>query len=83
MEEEFSQMLKKEGLGVLYCGKWTNQESKNLDKTLEILEGEVKDKKEILLPRNKGTRNIILIQPKNFCPEIYPRKVGKPEKNPL
>jgi len=76
-------MLKKEGFGVLYCGKWTNQESKNLDKTLEILEGKVKDKKEIQLPRNKGTRNIILIQPKNFCPEIYPRKVGKPEKNPL
>ncbi len=76
-------MLKKEGFGVLYCGKWTNQESKNLDKTLEILEGKVKDKKEILLPRNKGTRNIILIQPKNNCPEIYPRKVGKPEKDPL
>ena len=76
-------MLKKEGFGLLYCGKWTNEESKNLDKTLEILEGKVKDKKEILLPRNKGTRNIILIQPKNFCPEIYPRKVGKHEKNPL
>jgi len=76
-------MLKKEGFGVLYCGKWTNEESNNLDKTLEKLEGKVKDKKEILLPRNKGTRNIILIQPKYFCPEIYPRKVGKPEKNPL
>ena len=74
-------MLKKEGFGFLYCGKWTNQESKNLDKTLEILEGKVVDKKEILVPRNKGTRNIILIQPKKFCPEIYPRKVGKPEKN--
>ena len=76
-------MLQKEGLGVLYCGKWTDEESKNLDKTLEILEGKFKDKKEILLPRNKGTRNILLIQPKSFCPEIYPRKVGKPEKNPL
>ena len=76
-------MLKKEGLGVLYCGRWTDQESKILDKTLKILEGKFKEKKEIKLPRNKGTRNIILIQPKNFCPEIYPRKVGKPEKNPL
>ena len=76
-------MLKKEGLGVLYCGKWTDEESKNLDKTLEILEGKFKEKKNILLPKSKGTRNIILIQPKNFCPEIYPRKVGKPEKNPL
>ena len=76
-------MLKKEGLGVLFCGKWTDEESKNLDKTLEILEGKFKEKRKILLPKSKGTRNIILIQPKNFCPEIYPRKVGKPEKNPL
>ena len=76
-------MLKKEGLGILYCGKWTDKESKNLDKTLEILEGKFKEKKNILLPKNKGIRNIILIQPKNLCPETYPRKVGKPEKNPL
>ena len=76
-------MLKKEGLGVLFCGRWTDEESKILNKTLEILEGKFKEKKEIMLPRSKGTRNIILIQPKNFCPEIYPRKVGKPEKNPL
>jgi len=73
-------MLKKEGLGFLYCGKWTDLESKNLDKTLAILEGKFKDKKKILLPKSKGTRNIILIQPKNICPKIYPRKVGKPEK---
>ena len=76
-------MLKNEGLGIIYCGKWTNEESKNLDKTLKILEGKFKEKKKILLPKRKGTRNIILIQPKNFCPEIYPRKVGNPEKNPL
>ena len=76
-------MLKKEGVGVLYCGKWTDTESKNLNKTLEILKGKFKDKKKISLPSNKGTRNIILIQPKNICPKSYPRKVGKPEKNPL
>ena len=63
--------------------KWTDEESKNLDKTLEILEGKIKEKKKISLPRSKGTRNIILIQPKNICPKIYPRKAGKPEKNPL
>ena len=76
-------MLNKKGLGVLYCGKWTSEESKNLDKTLDILEGKIKEKKKILLPRSKGTRNIIIIQPKNLCPKIYPRRVGKPEKNPL
>ena len=76
-------ILKKEGLGVLYCGQWNAEDSKNLDKTLEILDGKVKEKKMITLPRSKGKRNIILIKPKRFCPEIYPRKVGKPEKNPL
>ncbi len=76
-------MLKKEGLGILYCGKWNDAESKKLNETLEILEGKFIEKKNTLLPRSKGTRNIILIQPNNFCPEIYPRKVGKPEKNPL
>ena len=76
-------MLKKDGLGFLFCGKWNIEESKNLDKALEILKGKVKEKKMILLPRSKGTRNIILIQPKRSCPEIYPRKIGKPEKNPL
>ncbi len=76
-------MLKKGGLGFLYCGKWTDEEDKNLEKTLEILEGKFREKKKILLPRSKGTRNIIIIQPNNICPKIYPRKVGKPEKNPL
>ena len=74
-------MLKKEGLGVLYCGKWTTEENENLYKTLEILEGKFKEKKKILLPKSKGTRNIIFIQPKNFCPEIYPRKVAKTGRN--
>ena len=76
-------MLKKEGLGVLYCGKWSDEETIRLDKTLDRLEGKLISKKKIFLPRSKGTRNIILIQPKDLCPEIYPRKVGKPEKDPL
>ena len=76
-------MLNKEGLGFLYCGKWTDEENKNLDTTLEKLNGQFKEKKKFFLPRGKGARNIILIQPTNFCPELYPRKVGKPEKSPL
>jgi len=73
-------MLKKEGFGVLYCGKWTNKESKNLDKTLEILEGKVKDKKEIQLPRNKGTRNIILFNQKIFVLKFTQEKLANLRK---
>ena len=76
-------MLKKEGLGVLYCGMWNDEDNESLIKTLKILEGEIKEQRMILLPRKKGTRNIILIKPRNYCPEIYPRKVGKPKKDPL
>ena len=76
-------MLQKKGLGILYCGKWNNEENKRLEKTLEILEGKLINSEEIILPKNKGVRNIIFIQPKNACPGIYPRSVGKPEKYPL
>ena len=76
-------MLKKEGYGFLFCGKWNENYDKRLNKTLEKLEGKIKEKRKMLLPRNKGVRNIIFIQAKNLCPVIYPRKVGKPEKDPL
>ena len=76
-------ILKTKGLGVLYCGKWGKEDEKSLKKTLKILGGEIKERKKILLPRNKGTRNIIFIQPKRACPETYPRSIGKPEKKPL
>ena len=76
-------MLKKEGLGVLYCGKWNDEANKNLEKALEVLEGKIKEKKTISLPMNKGKRNVIFINPKKPCPIMFPRKVGRPEKNPL
>ncbi len=76
-------MLKKEGLGILYCGKWDIEENKNLVKTLEILDGELIDIKQTTLPKGKGTRNIIFIKPKKYCSNLFPRSVGKPEKYPL
>ena len=76
-------MLQKEGLGILYCGKWTDEDNKSLKKTLAILKGEITEKRMIVLPRDKGIRNVIFIQPKESCPDIYPRSVGKPEKYPL
>ena len=76
-------ILKRKGLGFLYCGKWSKEDKTSLERTLEILKGEIKDSRKILLPKSKGTRNIIFIQPKHSCPDIYPRKVGKPAKFPL
>ena len=34
-------MLKSNGLGILYCGKWTNEDNKNLENILKVLEGQI------------------------------------------
>ena len=76
-------MLKSDGLGILYCGKWTIEDNKTLEKTLKVLEGEILEIKSNILPRKKGVRNAIFIKPKASCPNIYPRSIGKAEKYPL
>ena len=76
-------MLQSNGLGILYCGKWTNEDNKNLENTLKVLEGKILTIKRNFLPREKGIRNAIFIGPKTSCPEIYPRSIGKAEKYPL
>jgi len=76
-------MLKEKGLGLLYCGKWSNEDSKNLEKTLKILEGKIIEIKSNFLPKGKGIRNAIFIKPEASCPRIYPRSIGRAEKYPL
>ena len=76
-------MLKANGLGILYCGKWSNEDNNNLKKTLKVLQGKIVDIKKNYLPRKKGIRNAIFIKPKASCPEIFPRRIGKAEKYPL
>ena len=76
-------LLNPNGIGILYCGKWTSEKEQRLNKSLNLLKGSVQNIKKLILPKNKGERNIIFIQPTGKCPEIYPRKIGKPTKYPL
>ena len=76
-------MLKLKGYGLLYCAKWDSADQKALEKTLDILEGKIIEVKNIFLPKNRGIRNIIFIQPRKACSVIYPRGIGKAEKYPL
>lgn len=76
-------ILSEKGCGILYCGKWSNADKRNLEKTLEILNGKITQIKNNFLPKDKGIRNAVFIQPKGICPEIYPRSIGKAEKYPL
>ena len=76
-------MLNKNGFGILYCGKWEHTDHENLEKTLVLLKGKIKAIKRNFLPRKRGIRNAVFIEPRGYCPEIYPRGVGKAEKYPL
>ena len=76
-------MLQTNGLGILFCGKWGNENNKNLEKTLEVLKGKIVEIKSTFLPKEKGIRNTIFIKSKESCPEIYPRRNGKAKKYPL
>ena len=76
-------MLHSNGFGILYCGKWSYEDSKKLEKTLNLLEGKIVEIKKNILPRGKGIRNAIFIKPQSSCPKIYPRGIGRAEKYPL
>jgi len=76
-------MLKNNGIGILYCGKWSKENQNKINKSLLILKGEIIEIKKIHLPANKGERNVIFIKPKELCPRIYPREIGKAKKYPL
>ena len=76
-------MLKRSGIGLLYCGKWNKKDEFKIKNTLNILKGSITEIKKNQLPKGKGERNIIFIKPEQNCPDFYPRAIGKPSKYPL
>ncbi|AUS98505.1 16S rRNA (guanine(527)-N(7))-methyltransferase RsmG [Clostridium thermosuccinogenes] len=70
--------------GLFIAMKGSNTEEISSSKrALEILGGEIVDVKEITLPWSDMKRNIILIKKLRQTPAKYPRKAGKPAKEPL
>ncbi len=76
-------LLNPNGIGILYCGKWTREKEDRLNKSLLLLKGVIHNRKRLNLPYDKGERNIIFIKPNEKCPDKYPRGIGKPAKHPL
>jgi 16S rRNA (guanine527-N7)-methyltransferase len=50
---------------------------------LKLLGGEIEDVKTLILPFTDIKRNIIIVKKLRQTPTKYPRKAGKPSKNPL
>jgi len=76
-------MLNRNGIGLLYCGKWKKKDEVKIMNSLKILKGSIAEITTTLLPKQKGERNIIFIKPEQNCPDSYPRGIGKPAKYPL
>lgn len=61
----------------------STEEVSQSKKALAILGGEIEDIIEITLPFSDIKRNIIIIRKNKRTPSSYPRKAGKPTKEPL
>lgn len=74
--------VKTGGIFIAMKGSSTDEiESSN--KALEILGGKIEEKKEFILPHSDIKRNIIIVKKYRQTPTKYPRKAGKPLKEPL
>ncbi len=70
--------------GVFIAMKGGNMEElENSKKALEILGGKIEVVKEFTLPFSDNKRNIIMVRKFRQTPTKYPRKAGKPSKEPL
>ena len=58
-------------------------EIKTSNKALNILGGRIKKIEELYLPETDNKRNIIVIEKIKKTPTKYPRKAGKPSKEPI
>lgn len=71
------------GMFIAMKGPDGKQEILESVKALDILGGEVLDVKEFTLPHSDNERYIILIKKCRHTPTGYPRKSGKPTKQPI
>ncbi len=59
------------------------EETEASARALKLLGGEIEAYEEFLLPESDIRRSVILIRKTAKTPSAYPRKAGKPEKDPL
>lgn len=71
--------------GIAICMKGSNieDEMKNCKKALQILNGSVESIDNFFLPFTDYSRNVILIKKIGITPKKYPRRQGKPAKEPI
>jgi 16S rRNA (guanine527-N7)-methyltransferase len=71
------------GFFICQKGKALDEELHEGKRAIEILGGKVVDQQHITLPFSDITHSILVIEKTKQIPTKYPRKAGKPTKNPL
>lgn len=71
------------GFFAAYKSDNISQEILNSDNAIKKLGGKIKEIKEIYLPGTEILRKIVIIEKEGSTGSMYPRKAGKPSKEPL
>jgi len=74
---------KKNGKFICMKGPNTEKEIKEAERAINILGGKIEEIKEITIGKDSLKRNIICIKKEKETPKAYPRKAGKPSKEPI
>lgn len=74
---------KDKGLAICMKGSNIEEEIENSKKALQILKGKIENIESFSLPFTDYGRNIVLVRKIGITPKNYPRKQGKPAKEPI
>ena len=74
---------KKEGICICMKGSNIEEELKNCEKAVKILGARLEKREEFYLSNKENKRNIIIVKKVSKTPITYPRKQGKPAKEPI
>lgn len=71
--------------GKAICMKGANidEEMANCKKTLQVLNGKIDAIDKFILPNSDYSRNIVIVRKTANIPGVYPRRQGRPAKEPL
>jgi 16S rRNA (guanine527-N7)-methyltransferase len=69
--------------GIFIAMKAVSEETGTSGKALDILGGRIEEIKDFILPGSDMKRSIIIVRKLRQTPTKYPRKAGKPSKEPL
>jgi 16S rRNA (guanine527-N7)-methyltransferase len=75
--------VKVDGVFIALKGPDITEEVQEAEKAITILGGKIVKQEKIIIPHSDITHSLIFIQKVKSTPAKYPRKAGKPNKNPI